>query len=535
MGKTIIVLCLLLLCCGIALSAAEPEDPQIAQATAATFDKAAREHAAGFSLQDPVAGIDGSTLGKLATPVWPLRGIHAPHKVLNRAPALMALAKQARQLKQEGHAAQVAAYCRAAGAYLASPQAGYRALACEFLAYFPVEAIENGALPAVGELLADDANAFPGIENYRDPSPNDEGRATVSTTTLTVAEVARAAIFNMVYLQFDTPAHFHVWWQANTEYARRLWYWSMRFEATDDDWAQLGKLPLEQSVKILLLLNNETVRQQEITAAWQQAPAGLFGGIWHNPVPPTVDKAAQFLTRHKGQSLLLDLLAGTVTWPEVQGDGEVLLGETIARLLPSVLTKADAAAVQKIADEKHGLAASPTEQVDLILDAALLDPEHGAPLLLAQLERTPDRWDMALGLLQISGLQHWETLQRYFAKFPVEGQCMLIRQLGALNTPQARDALGGLFTADRLEAAIEPGGKIKAVDAPRAARLHAYFDAVQALNDNTPVIDPIALETATRYGTRKDADNHEESYASRDLFPARSLVIRRLKEFFAEK
>jgi len=141
----------------------------ITQTVQFAFTQAVREHAMGIAVAAPAApAVAQPQVGQpAATPVqhslerWSVR-LNDPiiDKGLTRSEAMESLVRQVRQSAAHAGKAQVNEYCLAAGQFLTDPRTQYAAVASEFLAHFPLQAIATGALPHIGQLLDDKREAF---------------------------------------------------------------------------------------------------------------------------------------------------------------------------------------------------------------------------------------------------------------------------------------------------------------------------------------------------------------------------------------
>lgn len=515
-------------------------DPQIAREVATAFDQAAKEHVAGVTqtmTPQQTPQLEPPEQPKF-TP-WSLHCMDMEAQSLNYSAAMEGLVKRVKVLDDAGKIEKVAEYCRAAVPFLTATPATHKALACEFLAHFPASAVEAGAIPGIGALLDDTTEAFHGMRGSMQQSAMTPG--TYTPISMTVADMAQIALLSTTYCHFSSQEIFQRWWAGNNEYASRLWYWISRYRDTPEIRTQLAKLNPTQTLKVYLLLNNSAARRNEREAPWRDAglqqPPDLDGGIYfHNAYSPV--QAGKFVAAHHLQPVLLDLLAGTTTWPEVKdntGSGETELAMMIAEVGRNCWTRKDATTIEQILNSGRGLAVHETRvQTQLTGVAVNLDSARLEPILLGQLARNPLQPDLTTILLANTNLKHWDVIRGYYARFDGFGQSQVIRTLGDMAIREdMRTALCQLFAEDHLDAALTPNGNVADEDSPRRVRLDAYASAAERINGGQPAVDPAVLRAALSCGRGKvDRKTSEAELAA--MPPARTEAIKQLTAFFAK-
>ena len=225
---------------GIMLPAASAnvQRPEVERQLAAVFDQAVKEHA--FATEalawlkpgqtEVVSSLNsGRQIAKHAPFYgWSLRGIGA----LESGPTLYqseAMEDFVKGLRATGRGDEAAVCLKFAQAYLNHADPRYRAVACEFLAHFPLQVIDAGLLPAVAQRLGDSALAFDGATFGCDQRAG-YIHVTRCANSVSVGDVAREALVCGTGFQFQDAKAFDVWWQGNKDCRHRLWYWAMRWE-----------------------------------------------------------------------------------------------------------------------------------------------------------------------------------------------------------------------------------------------------------------------------------------------------------------
>ena len=200
----------------------------------ATFDQAVKEHAAATQ---ELAWLKPGQREMLSS-------LQSPGSVANHAPSAhwwpgpaaegrsQILENFAKKLRAAGRNDEVAVCLDLARGYLNHGAPQYRAVACEFVGHFPLQAIDAGLLPAVAERLNDSAKAF-------DEARLEWGQMATYITRLangaSVADFARRALASATGFRFANAKAFNFWWQGNKDYPHRLWYWAKR-------WAKLPRV-----------------------------------------------------------------------------------------------------------------------------------------------------------------------------------------------------------------------------------------------------------------------------------------------------
>ena len=136
--------------------AGQADSAEIARRIAIVMEEAVAEHADAAAVLSKLP-LEGEyppvNLRQVHFMAWSLRDASQP--ILNRSAAVENFVAS-----QDPRAGAVCA--RAAARYLDHKQPQYRAVACELLAHYPLETIDEGLLPAIARRLGDSAPAFPG-------------------------------------------------------------------------------------------------------------------------------------------------------------------------------------------------------------------------------------------------------------------------------------------------------------------------------------------------------------------------------------
>ena len=528
--------CLLILC-GLGL-AARAEDAAVVREVEKAFDTAAKEHAViepgRYLFVDlPQQIIPGGThttspsSSSRRPPIWSLQENDVAFmKALSRSDAMEELVRTVDNLLSQQDAATAEQYCRTAAWFVSDQRATHRALACEFIAHYPEMAIDIGAIPMLGALLDDKAEAF--TQALRD-------RGNYGYLAMTVAEVARIALRKITCGSFPTQAIFQRWWEMNGDCRNHLWYWAVRYGGTEADKKMLATFDPLQTLKIYLLYSNNGALTAEGSLPWSSKGEALPNDCYFAKPPsvqPDITAISQFVNDHQLQPVLLDLLAGKSDWYEVKGN-EASLCKTLVEVLPHCLQRADAATLEAILNSGHSLAASyPELQAGIVEVAVTLDKDRLEEIILAQMKRNPNQPRLSGILLVNTGLKHWDTIRQYYDHdFNTSNQCRLIQDLRIQPKPEIHAKLRELLESDHLDMLLDEQGKPTEEDARRRQRLREFAMAAEWLNHGA-VIEPSLLSAATFLGGKI---THEEEAAQLKAMPAaREKVIKQLADFYGK-
>lgn len=540
-------------CLALTLCAAVdvPVPIAVTQRVQTAFGAAASEHVRGFT----VPGDDEE---------WMMYNSPAgSQKRANRAPSIIELIQAIRCLRRDGDTAQANAYCQVAVTELSSPNIARRALACEFLAWFPVAAIDLGALPQIASLLDDHTDVFPGRISNIAQAYNPQN---ATPTMLTMGDIANATIYTMTGINFPHFTDFQFWWTENAEHATRYWYWAIRFTATSQAIAHtkndmpvydiamqaenhrlLDAMSPELRLKLLLLAGIEPVAAREVEAPWrtrgQQPPVYVYNGDHFANVNP--NEAWSYIATHHLQPQLDDLLNGTLIWPEINNpfnpDIVERLAHTIARLLRDHVRKKDALKLINQITCSTGLAARSRDmRRELVLLALKADAVRSATLALTELKNYPHQPDIALGLLHGTGTKYWDALQPIYAAFDDLELDRFIVGIGEFKTPPARSILRQLFDAFISETHLDTyAGQGKYFN--YINHIDAFAEAANALTGKrlfeSTLLDaamfPLPGEPAT---TQKvEVSPEERERRQKAAVVARPEIMRRLVAFYSGK
>ncbi len=541
----------------------------------AAFDKAVKEHALATEalawLKPGQTAVDsslnfGRQIAKHAPFYgWSLRGIGTLESgpTLYRSQAMEDFVKGLRATRRSDEAAVCLKFAQA---YLNHADPRYRAIACEFLAHFPLEMIDMGLLPAIARRLGDSATAFDGATFGMGQQ---DTFITHCANGVSVADVAREALACGTGLQFRDAKAFDVWWQGNGDYRHRLWYWAMRWERLPyppptPPGADPSKTPVatpmgkvsvetefptllaavgpEEGLKTLLLATNPRAVATQSGAKWGYGggdPRVIFAAdapVWLGcpQLFSEPNAIAGFVQEHSLKPRLLEVLRQDQPWPEVvANDSKNDLLSCVVEVLKIVATKSDAPAIQDaIAQPTPALKSDPALQTRLTLLLTSLAPERSEQILLWQFQQNPTyaHAGLAAELIRTTGLRHWDVIAPAAQDRNIRAR--VLAPLGALRTPQAAKVLGGLLAGERLagedlEAQIARCG----VEIDGGELFEQYVNAATLLNGNQSVIGKDLFERALCVGG-KGGPSEKGKEHNRGVPAARAEAIEKLKEFF---
>jgi len=534
----------------------DAERAEIARRLANAFDWAVKQHAAATEVLAWLKPGQTEVVSTLAQgrPVAKHPPYYEGCAGLYQSEAMENLVKK---LTATGRRDEVAAYLHFAQSYLNHQQPQYRAVACEFLARFPLEMIDGGLLPTVAQRLADSAPAFDGA---RFGMGQQATYITRLVNGVSVADVARAALAGATGFQFQDAKTFDIWWQGNKDCHHRLWYWAVR-------WALLpvvapagvaeSKTPVvtprykvsvetefpavvlvlgrDEALKTLLLANNPDAIAAQAGGRYAMADFDPNRNpnlpVWFGPqlhIEPQV--VAKFVQEHSLQPRLLEILQQDQPWPEVATRlaKNVLLSKVI-EVLKIVATKPDAAAIQQALDNPiPALTFDPVLQTRLTLLLTTLDPQRSEEILLAQFRQNPKQRGLAVELIRTTGLKHWDAIAPAVQDRDVRER--ILAPLGQLQTPQAARILAGLLANEDLTPKINEWGY--ETDPARQYIFDAYVKAAALLNGNQAAISEELVNRA-RWQLSKGMTEQMQQH-NQGVPAARAEAVDRLKKFFDE-
>jgi hypothetical protein len=412
-------------------------------------------------------------------------------------------------------------------------------VACEFLAAFPLAAVEAGLTPSLGGLLDDKSSAFKGVNigmGQRDSFVSLAGR----DGSVSVADVASLTMVWMTTLRFPNRAAFEAWWPRNKDCHARLWYWALKrggAKARDPQTAMkdlAGKDPAE-ALRLMLLAGNNAAKVVDsgLTEASQN------GSDKPMPVMEVMDypfgfppqMVADFVRAHSFKPRLLRIAQQDIPWPEARGEQAVRgLWYAILPVLPLALDKSDAPAIQKLLEDPTALLAKPGNGdfrdgfTEVLLD---LDPSLAEGILLKQLKAEAHQPLLAARLVAATGLKHWNLVQ---AACPdVNDKPPVIEALVKLGTPQAAAALDQWFNAQDWTPILNEYGYES--NPNTEFLLDEYVKAAAAMNGGNPVVAK-DLQDGAHWKARKGMTHEQIKEANKPVPAARVKVVAKLKEFF---
>lgn len=521
-------------------------DKAIVDEVAAAFAKAAKEHAVSLlrpasqpsSNPGPAEKAELARLARDYPRLWTLR--MQDGEGLPFSPAMEDLVAKVRALA-DANSPPVAPYLRAAGGFLKQQEAVDRAMACEFLAHFPAQTVEQGLLGGVGECLDDPAAVF---EAFSVNIPQSAALPpSIVAMPMNVGQIAKIAAANITGLSFPSRNVFKQWWRGSGDYARTLWYWRARWQyvAPDNDLPALDTLDPKDALRIMLLTNNRVAISQEAGeprryGGEKNRPADLPGVFQLNEVSLSPAVIAAFAKKHSMKDDLLGLYYESPAWLKFSDKdnrdyySKMLFGVT--RVLGHLLDKEDLPAVEAILTGKTvQLSLHDSLMAHVALMGAGLAPANAERLLVDQLHRTPGQSDLAAELVKVSGLKHLDLVK---AAYNASARTSVIDQIGALKSKPAAKALGELLAADDLSFSENADRQSRHGndEGTREAIFLAYVRAAEAINGK-PVIDKELVENARRQvgkGASPQMNHH-----NKPVGPFRKQAIEELAQFFGQQ
>ncbi len=515
---------------------------EIAKEVAAVFEKAVKEHA---KAADELAGLSSDRHVPMREGIkfkpWSSGALEGGDS-LNRSDSLEGCVVKVRAVAKKGRDAEVAAYVRAAAAFLRHKDPKYRAVACEMLCHFPHRAVELGATPLVGKLLDDRSVAFAGASLGL-------GQVALYISRLKngidVAFLARRAMARMTTFSFAGADAFETWWAQNKDYRGRLWYWAARWRTVKPaaDLACLAHLKPLQALKFILLVKNRDARLAEALRAFEvdgKGPKGEPVRWAHNidcfePRPVTV---TAYVKKHKLKGTILAILRRQIDWACVTNNPKAW-GTMLYYMLPTlraILTKADVPVIERLLAEPEGVLIAATHlQRELIKLAIDLDADGAERILLAHWEQDRTRYFVAANLIRLTGLKHWDRVK---AAYRDGAKPWIIRALAGLKSPEVPGILRELLQAEDWSGPLEDdlakyGYEVSSWS---LLMLRTFADAGKTLNGGKVVIKKEDLARArTRGPTKMERELTAEKKAHNARVRAlRAEIVKRLDAFFAE-
>ncbi|MFO7955952.1 MAG: hypothetical protein R6X33_02510 [Candidatus Brocadiia bacterium] len=567
------VFALALLCAPVKAAQADPAT-QVRDALRA----GARERTVGFypfaslSAAAPQPLPDRFTMGPLPD-----------KRVLHESKSLAGIVQRLRALKAREGPDSLTPHLVEAGACLESEEPALRGAACEFLAHFPVDTVELDLLPTLGQLLNDDAVAYPDVP-FAEPHRSAEFQAQMGTSDVRVQDLARVAVRCATGLTFPDADRFQTWWKANGDYRRRLWYWAQRWRDRDPraDIDMLDDTDFAMGLRIFILADCEQALRNEAAMPWLAS-----GAAWHAdqvlgpPVhwrvsyesvptgprqPLDADRMvrmekvdslritprvlASFVRRTRQRRRLLEVLAGAATWSATGVCGSHELEACMDAIAAGrhVFGPEDAAFLRAVLQRRVGLAGH-VEKVhrELVLLVAELDAEKAEEVLLSAIEREPGDPVLPAALMDETGAKHWDLIKSIYMR-QWDGQAELpefpdrvymdrhpdtkpniVRAVSRLERG-ARERLAELFSVEQLGAGAAPthGPSLRGPESYKQRLFQAFVDACRETNGGEPVVPPDLAESAC-YEVSKDMRLVAEHNAG--VPAARERAIRLIEQF----
>jgi hypothetical protein len=429
------------------------------------------------------------------------------------------------------------------GSVLAHSDAAHRAVACELLSYFPLEAIHQEFLTQMAELMRDDAIAFQGTKLLKELPPEDKRRYHLGEAT--VGEIAKLSLESIVGIRFASADDFDRWCKDNSDFRERLWYWRVRWHNHAFD------IPLETinprlGLKLMLLAPIESATESEALASW---PPGERAGA-HPPLQITYwggglypSNTADYVRIHKLQGELVRIVQHEVDWPMVPDDSVlsvlysyVLLPEDLPLLL-RLLEDSQGALAPKARQPQwsdHEVVTHRTKLVRLAIDLA---PDRAEEILVAELQRPAAGCLPGVDLMAISGLNHWDIIKAAALRDEFRDNVRaVVKALGKMKTPPARAALDDLLKSLHLDKIEEPRFQPDPSMAVYGL-LSDLADAAKVLNGG-PVVTNEQLDGAKVLDSSRGKGARpipEEVAHNRTIPDARRQIVKQLGEFFARE
>jgi hypothetical protein len=541
-----------------AVPLAEADKAAIEKEIAATFDQAVKEHnAAAQQLADVKPGADVNPRDAKDFIPWGLGfGSDLVGEVcLNRSEALATLFRRlgdptsaaARPSPGDpAYADRRLAYAEAAGRFLTHKDPKYVAVACEFLAHLPAEAVDAGLVPALAGLLGRRDAAFEG-------ATRGVTQQSVSLSRLaggvTVGTLADAALAEMTSFHFADERTFQAWWDRNQDYRNRLWYWSLRWrgvqrETADYARADVAALPPAQALRFMLLAGNAYAK---LADAGVPADAAL-GRLGTGPILEQRRYAPSFhgsiiadLVQRNGlKNDLMAVVRQAPPWPEAKGKEALralfLSDDGSTTVLPIMMQpglrasfdKADVDAIVKEVEDARGLLSNDQLLNQFVETVLMLDPSRAEGLCVSLLKRNPKQPLIAARLVRYSALQHWDLVQA--ACPPGADRRPVVEALGDLRTPEAAAILLRWMNEQDWTPKLNNLGYES--DPAMGYLRESFVKAANAMNRGKPAIAQDLLDRATWRGSKISPE--ELKVANKDVPAAQAELVAALKKFLTE-
>jgi beta-lactamase regulating signal transducer with metallopeptidase domain/HEAT repeat protein len=536
----------------------EADRAVIEKEIADTFDQAVKEHnAAAQQLADVKPGAAVNPRDAKDFIPWGLALGSDPvgEVCLNRSETLATLFRRlgdptsaaARPSSGDpAYAGRRLAYAEAAGRFLTNKDPKYVAVACEFLAHLPAEAVDAGLTPALAGLLSRRDAAFEGVT--RGVTQQSDSLTRIAGG-VTVGMLADAALAEMTSFHFADPSTFQVWWNRNQDYRNRLWYWSLRWrgvrrETADYARADVAALPPAQALRFMLLAGNTFAKLADAGVPVDAALGRLGTGpiLEQRRYAPSFHGSiiADLVQRHGLKNDLMAVVRQDPPWPEAKGKEALralfLSDDGSTTVLPIVMQpglrasfdKADVDAIVKEVEDARGLLSNDQLLNQFVETVLMLDPSRAEGLCVSLLKRNPKQPLIAARLVRYSALQHWDLVQA--ACPPGADRRPVVEALGDLRTPEAAAILLRWMNVQDWTPKLNNLGYES--DPAMGYLRESFAKAANAMNRGQPVIAKDLLDRATWRGSKSSPE--ELKAANKDVPAAQAELVAALKKFFAE-
>lgn len=363
--------------------------------------------------------------------------------VLNDSETLYDFAAHVRGSRWINQSWQIAQCLSEVTSLLKSDDAQYRAVACEFLGCLPLDSVESGLVSQVGKLLSDNAAAFDGaVYDFEHSRQSPLGEKVL------VKDIARAAVEQMTTFSFPDRESFDEWWAKNSDYRKRIWYWSLRWGVWQWDREtilnDLSPMTPQEGLRLLLLCQNSAAKILDAGLPAEaleraQADKGIREAFHYEPtlLPAFI---GSFIRAKSLEAVVHSILRQEAPWPETRNSTAMQsLFRTLIPVLPLSLYEKDVKELESILEAPKGCLANANDlQAGLARAIIAIAPRHAEDFLLEHLRRHPHQPEIFVELLYQTGLKHWQMIHsacQGLDKVPV------LPSLGSMRSPEAAAAI----------------------------------------------------------------------------------------------
>jgi len=333
--------------------------------------------------------------------------------------------------------------------------------------------LDAGLPPRLGDLLNDNAEALPGwLTDYPPPQQRWQPEPPPKPTKLTVGNLAACCLLATTDFEFKDPKVFAKWWQFNSDYQDRLWYWVRRWlrqSSPDSDLPEMFARNPQHALMIVVLVGYKGFLEDESRLPWANevvnggvAPIQMENVQW-SFAQPSPQAVAELVAKYKLRPQLLDIIQGKFDWPFAPHNEEEqwIAAAAALPILAAASTKSDATEILDLMRHGKGPATSHYYvKAGLAKLAASLDQDHAVDILLEQLDRNPTLEGLVVELIKADGLRHWGHIKSSYRKTRPDHAVVIVDALATLKPAEASPKLAELMEAssDALSIKLDKDG-----------------------------------------------------------------------------